>query len=97
MQRWDTQRNDQRCLECGSHVTPQFGRVYGDEDDRAHRCTTCDTNKRLSDGSATGKHVPLPDPLNDPGRFNSTLEDLPSQVRSAIQSRAVATDGGEER
>ncbi|RLM68128.1 hypothetical protein DVK05_10225 [Halorubrum sp. Atlit-8R] len=23
------------CLECGSHLSPRFGRVHGDDDDRA--------------------------------------------------------------
>ncbi|WP_281282368.1 hypothetical protein [Salinadaptatus halalkaliphilus] len=41
--------------------------------------------------------VTIADPLDDPTRFNSTLEDLPTQVRSVIESRAVATDGGEDR
>ncbi|THE64499.1 hypothetical protein D8Y22_12715 [Salinadaptatus halalkaliphilus] len=97
MMRLEQAPNGTRCLTCGSHVTPQFRRGYGDENDRAHRCPTCDNYERLAEGSAAGQHVPLPDPLEDPSRFNSTLEDLPTQVRSVIESRAVATDGGEDR
>ncbi|WP_449406609.1 DUF7563 family protein [Natrinema ejinorense] len=82
-----------RCLCCGSHVTPQFRRGYGDEDDRAHRCRRCDVDERLSAGSAAGKDVPKPDPLEDPSRFQPAFEDLPENVKAVCQP--VATDGGE--
>ncbi|MCU4926901.1 hypothetical protein OB905_13080 [Halobacteria archaeon AArc-dxtr1] len=85
-----------RCQECESHVTPEFRRGYGDQDDVAHRCRRCDTAERLSQGSAAGLEVVLADPLDDPTRFNSTLEDLPTRVRSAVESRVIATDGGED-
>jgi len=49
------------CLHCGAHVTPRFGRVFGDDRDRAHRCPECDSHRRLSRGSAAGVDVPIPD------------------------------------
>ena len=95
--RWGSDQNDQRCLTCGGHVTPEFRRGYGDRDDCAHRCTDCDTIRRLGQGSAAGKEIVDVDPLEQPGRFGVPIEDLPSNVRSLVESRAVATDGGEER
>ncbi|GAB3676913.1 DUF7563 family protein [Halopiger thermotolerans] len=100
MQRWDpTACDTQRCLTCGSHVTPEFRRGYGDKNDRAHRCPNCDTYTRLTDGSAAGKNVPISDPLEDPTRFNESYEDLPSQVQAVCRDGAaeVATDGGERQ
>ena len=94
--RWGTNQNDQRCLTCESHVTPEFRRGYGDLDDRAHRCTDCDTIRRLGKGSAAGKDVGDVDPLENPNRFGVPLEQLPTNVRSLVESRAVATDGGED-
>lgn len=75
-----------RCRTCESHVTLQFRRSYGDENDVAHRCTECDTYERLSNGSAAGKDVDLPDPITDPSRFNCGFE-VPSTVSGG--------DGGE--
>jgi len=56
------------CLECDAQVCRDFRRVYGDRDDRAHRCPECDTWVRLCEGSAAGKDVPTPDPRNHPER-----------------------------
>ncbi|RKD94741.1 hypothetical protein ATJ93_1583 [Halopiger aswanensis] len=56
------------CLHCGSFVTDRFRRVYGDDADRAHRCSECDSYPRLSRGSAAGKEVEIPDPETSPGR-----------------------------
>ncbi|MGM0606214.1 MAG: DUF7563 family protein [Halobacteriota archaeon] len=62
-------RADQQvCLHCGAHVTTDFRRVYGDSDDRAHRCRECDTLVRLRQGSAAGIDAPTPDPETAPGR-----------------------------
>ena len=97
MERWDTERNDQRCLTCESHVTPEFRRAYGDRDDRVHRCPTCDTAIRLSEGSAAGKDISTRDPLEYPGRFDVSLDELPPRVRSLVDARSVATDGGEDQ
>ncbi|MCU4975929.1 hypothetical protein OB955_24950 [Halobacteria archaeon AArc-m2/3/4] len=88
-------QNPQRCLKCGSHVTPEFRRGYGDEDDRAHRCPECDTVNRIAKGSAAGLDVKIVDPLEQPGRFGGSFEELPKNVQALC--REVATDGGEER
>lgn len=63
-----------RCLYCDSHVTHDFRRVYGDSDDRAHRCFECDTLVRLQRGSAGGLDVPIPDPQEAPGRHGGNPE-----------------------
>lgn len=100
MQQWSIDQIGDSCLCCGSHITPQFRRGFGDDKDRAHRCPTCDTHERIASGSAAGKHVRLPDPLDDPSRFPETVCDLPSHVKSLIQCRSesaeIATDGGED-
>ncbi|WP_449289225.1 DUF7563 family protein [Natrarchaeobius chitinivorans] len=85
-----------QCQKCGSHVTGEFRRGYGDQDDVAHRCPTCDTYERLSDGSASGQFVALPDPLDDPTRFNCSRADLPERILTLVESRAATTDGGED-
>ena len=59
------------CQHCGAHVTRDFRRVYGDDDDRAHRCHDCDTLVRLREGSAAGLAVSTPDPLESPGRHGN--------------------------
>ena len=92
MQRWTATRNLQRCLCCGSHVTPEFRRGYGDQRDRAHRCRECDIDKRIARGSAAGLEVDDTDPLEDPGRFDGSLSDKPPQVRALV--RGVTADGG---
>ncbi|TYT61791.1 DUF7563 family protein [Natrialba swarupiae] len=62
------------CLHCGAHVTDQFGRVFGDDRDRAHRCGDCDSYARLSRGSAAGVDVPIPDPETSPGRHGGEAD-----------------------
>lgn len=59
---------DCRCLNCEAHVTSRFCRVFGDENDVAHRCTECDTYIRISKGSAAGLDVGVPDPEIAEGR-----------------------------
>lgn len=56
------------CLHCGGHVSTDFRRVYGDDDQRAHRCPDCDSWVRLQEGSAAGNDVPTPDPETALGR-----------------------------
>lgn len=58
-----------RCQFCDGHVTKQFARIYGDQDDQLHRCPSCDTNARLSRGSGAGLEVDIPDPQEHPGRW----------------------------
>ncbi|WP_445668782.1 DUF7563 family protein [Natronoarchaeum rubrum] len=59
------------CLHCEGHVSGDFRRVYGDEDDQAHRCPRCDTWVRIFEGSAAGLDVRTPDPETSPGRHGS--------------------------
>ncbi|MDF9747408.1 DUF7563 family protein [Natrinema salsiterrestre] len=56
------------CRHCDAHVADRFRRVFGDDDDRAHRCGDGDTDARLSRGSAAGVDVSVPDPETSPGR-----------------------------
>ncbi|MFC6826852.1 DUF7563 family protein [Halopelagius fulvigenes] len=63
-----TEAQLRECEYCGSHVTRNFRRVYGDVDGVVHRCRECDTLVRLQQGSAAGRDVPTPDPQNTPGR-----------------------------
>ena len=60
-----------RCEHCGAHVSTDFRRVYGDDDDRAHRCPECDTFRRLSEGSGAGLEVTCVDPEHSPGRHGT--------------------------
>ncbi|KAB1185824.1 MULTISPECIES: hypothetical protein [Haloferax] len=62
------------CEYCGSHVTHNFCRVYGDSEDRVHRCRECDTAVRIQRGSAAGRDVPTPDPQESPGRHGGQPE-----------------------
>ncbi|WP_396610815.1 hypothetical protein ACH9L7_11340 [Haloferax sp. S1W] len=62
------------CLNCGAHVSSNFRRVYGDEDDRVHRCPECDTLVRLHRGSAAGLEVRIPDPQYALGRHGGQPE-----------------------
>lgn len=32
------------CLNCGAHITPDFARVFGDNDDAVHECLECSEN-----------------------------------------------------
>ncbi|QCC47545.1 DUF7563 family protein [Halobellus limi] len=56
------------CACCGAHVTDDFRRVFGDENDVAHRCLACDCRARIQRGSAAGTIVDLPDPQDHPNR-----------------------------
>ncbi|TKX43482.1 hypothetical protein EXE50_09905 [Halorubrum sp. ARQ200] len=38
--------------KCGSHLLSRFGRVHGDDKDRAHRCPEYDSWVRICGGSA---------------------------------------------
>ncbi|WP_341538905.1 DUF7563 family protein [Natrarchaeobius halalkaliphilus] len=78
-----------KCRMCGSHVTPQFRRTHGDENQVAHRCIECDTDERLGEGGAAGQELEKADPIDEPERFNCGF-DVPAPVQEV-----VATDRGE--
>ncbi|WP_121822930.1 DUF7563 family protein [Halostella salina] len=61
------------CAHCDAHVSDGFRRVYGDSDDRAHRCPSCDSWRRLTEGSAAGLDVETPDPEQAPGRHGGEV------------------------
>jgi len=56
------------CQHCGAHVSRDFRRTFGDGEDIAHRCTSCDCMPRLSRGTAAGKEINYPDPEEQPQR-----------------------------
>lgn len=76
--------NGGRCLHCDGHVSERFQSVFGDDDDRAHRCLGCDCFRRVSSGSAAGVNVDLPDP-----------DDHPNRNRGQRVGAGVRADGGE--
>ncbi len=39
-----------RCVNCGSFVTPQFARVFGDNQNRVTQCLNCTTSRELCRG-----------------------------------------------
>lgn len=59
------------CQHCGTHVSRDWRRTFGDEENRAHRCPRCDSMRRIQLGSAAGKHVAVPDPEKNPERTAS--------------------------
>lgn len=66
--RLNAEHSKNRCLHCNARVNESFRRVYGDNEDRAHRCRECDSDTRLGKGTAAGREVELPDPQLAPGR-----------------------------
>jgi len=42
-----------RCRNCESHVTEQFARVFGDNEDHVHSCIDCTANTDLYDGAGS--------------------------------------------
>nr|WP_256422289.1 hypothetical protein [Halobellus rarus] len=60
--------NPSQCRHCGSHVSRDFARTFGDEDGRIHRCLACDSRARLQKGSGAGQDVRYPDPEDQQGR-----------------------------
>ncbi|UHQ98913.1 hypothetical protein HYG81_24435 (plasmid) [Natrinema zhouii] len=62
------------CNHWGAHIIDRFRRVFGDDDDRAHRCGDCDTYTRLSRGSAAGVDVSNLDPETSPGRHGGETD-----------------------
>lgn len=45
-------RDESKCLGCGGHVTPQFRKSLGDDDDVAHACPSCVDASDLQNGAA---------------------------------------------
>ncbi|MFP8957104.1 hypothetical protein ACLI4Y_10270 [Natrialbaceae archaeon A-CW3] len=43
-----------RCKNCGTHVTQQFARVFGDNGDVVHGCPSCTTYREMQSGG----HLP---------------------------------------
>lgn len=70
---WSSTETESTCLHCESFVTDRFARVFGDDQDRAHRCPECDSYRRLTRGSAAGKDVDVPDPETSPGRHGGEV------------------------
>lgn len=60
------------CQFCGAHVTEQFRRVFGDDNDIAHRCVECDTTTRLQKGSGAGRDLDHADPADQPWRLRNS-------------------------
>lgn len=46
------QTTTNECQTCGSHVTPDFRRVLGDNDDQVHACPNCANGGELMRGAA---------------------------------------------
>ena len=44
---------DTRCRNCGSHVSRQFVRVFGTDDNELYGCLDCSTARNLRQGSGT--------------------------------------------
>lgn len=44
--------NEHRCLGCDTHVSAEFARVFGDNDDTIYACLNCSTLSALRDGQA---------------------------------------------
>ena len=55
------------CRTCEAHVSKSYARVFG-VDGTVERCHNCDIHGRVSDGSAAGRSVEYPDPLEHPER-----------------------------
>ncbi|WP_210423528.1 DUF7563 family protein [Halorussus marinus] len=60
-----------QCQFCAASVTERFRKVYGDNQDIAHRCLQCDTSTRLQKGSAAGHDVDHVDPQDEPWRIRN--------------------------
>lgn len=45
-----------RCRNCGSRVSYDFRRVFGDDDNIAHACRTCTAVNVIREGAASVPH-----------------------------------------
>ncbi len=68
MQLKGTKTPEQACQHCGSHVSSDFRRTFGDDDGVLHRCLACDSRPRLQLGSGAGATVDYPDPAEQQNR-----------------------------
>lgn len=74
--------NRRECQFCGSSVTRDFRRVFGNKNNVAERCLECDTAARVYRGSAAGRDVPE---KHDPAEPDCPL---------SRQNTPALTDGG---
>ncbi|MGZ0745713.1 DUF7563 family protein [Haloparvum sp. AD34] len=63
------------CLNCGAHVSTDFARTFGDDDNQVHRCQSCDSRGRIQRGSAAGLDIAVPDPQENPNRNRGARSD----------------------
>lgn len=49
---------DTRCRNCGAFVTPQFSRVFGNNQNEVYGCFDCMTATKIKDGHANGRENP---------------------------------------
>lgn len=52
----DDDADEHHCRGCGAHVSADYARVSGDNDDVVHACLRCSTKEDLRDGAAAGGH-----------------------------------------
>jgi len=76
----DSEASHSDCRFCGAHVSSDFRRTFGDDENVAHRCLSCDSRPRIQAGSAAGREVTYPDPVEQECRNRGP--------------RVAATDGG---
>jgi len=76
----DSEASHSDCRFCGAHVSSDFRRTFGDGENVAHRCLSCDSRPRIQAGSAAGREVGYPDPDEQKERNRGP--------------RVAATDGG---
>ncbi|MGA9402367.1 DUF7563 family protein [Haladaptatus sp.] len=53
----DVEHSDRRCRNCGSFVTPDFARVFGNNDDEVFGCLDCMSATAVKNGNARGESV----------------------------------------
>lgn len=51
----------QQCNNCGGHVSEQFARVFGDNDDEVFACNDCTVLRELFEGSGGGQEASSPE------------------------------------
>ena len=52
--------HEDRCQNCGEHVSEAFRRVFGDNDNVVHSCQECGTNSEHFHGSAADPDADVP-------------------------------------